>query len=204
MPVRILYIVFLLSFFISGCSGSDATLRRYGFLFFKVSIEQDGLIKEAEKGEVVLERKPFTIKVTFVENDRVFVNASYSSLSHDTSLQGRPIAEIMGFNDAAIPEEPYNKNEELFISAKAPNYWFYTSDSEHRFSSVTKSGKLLICERKIVRIHDLDSNEVIDDFSKLKADAVYLVFMQIEWSEDFSSKIENKRDFLKIVFAGKK
>ncbi|MBN1533959.1 MAG: hypothetical protein JXA20_14915 [Spirochaetes bacterium] len=183
----------------AGCGGDD-NLRRYGFTNFRVVIEQDGLVKQAENSEVELERKPFRIRLYFIDNDSVFVNASYSPAAFDAAMAGRPIEDVPGFGDPAITEEPFNRESVLNISDRVPNFWYYAGDGEHRFSTVSRVNDLLLCDREIARVSNADVPGDEKDIAATRQDAIYLVFAQLRWSDDYTRKIEYKRECLKITF----
>lgn len=202
----IAYITALALSLVSGC-GDDETalqLRQYGFLHFKVTIEQDGLAKQIENNHVVLDKKPFTLRVTFIENDSIFVNASFGSSAYDAAAAGRPIDDVPGFGDAAIAEEPFNRDEVLNVSVKVPNFWYYAGEGEHRFSTVYKSGGLLTCDRVVSKIKDADTGGEAVEIAKLKQGGLFLVFAQLAWNDDYTKKIEYKRDYISITFADSK
>ncbi len=188
----------------AGCGGGDDALRRYGFRNFKVVVEQDGLVKQTENGETVLERKPFKIRLYFIDNDSVFVNASFSPAGYDAALGGAPIQEVPGFDDPAISEEPFNRDQVLVVSGRVPGFWYYAGDNEHRFNSIAKINELLACDRDISKIRNFDSPEEVADIKSMRQDTLYLVFAQLSWSDDYTRKIEYKRECLKITFTAAK
>jgi hypothetical protein len=184
----------------AGCGGDDQ-LRRYGFTNFRVIIEQDGLVKQAENNEVELERRPFRIRFYFIDNDSVFVNASYSPAGFDAAMAGRPIDDVPGFDDPAITEEPFNRESVLNMSDKVPNFWYYAGDGEHRFSTISRVNDLLLCDREIARVRGVDAPGDVMDLVSTRQEAIYLVFAQLRWSDDYTSKKEFKRECLKITFS---
>jgi len=171
-----------------------------GFQHFKISIEQDNLVKGINNNEVLLEKKPFTIVISFLLPDRIFVNASYAPDSYNKAGMGMEVSELIGFKNTEIPEELFNKEDVLMISNKSPNYWYYANKNEHRFSEVIKKGGVLICSRKISNVLVFDKLKKKIAVTKITADTIYLVFMKLEWNDDYSKKIEKKRELIKLIF----
>ena len=124
----------LVFFIILGCGNGDENLRRYGFVYFRVTIEQDGLVKEVVDNKVTLSKNPFTITVRFIGKERIFVNACFDETTFDLASEGKSHSEIAGFKGSEIAEEPLNKDEVLYVSDKSPNYWYFNNESDHRFS----------------------------------------------------------------------
>lgn len=196
--MRRLSLLFLLVL-LFGC-GTRGSLIKPGFEHFRIYIEQDGTVKDIDSGEVSLDKKPFVIIVTFIGPDSIFMNASFTDESYIPARDGKPAQEIYGFKGTGIAEELYNPAEVLMISKKSPNFWHYENESDHRFNEVTERSGILICKRRISNIVDLDSSKEKIYISEMEEDEIYLVFMKLEWNDNYDSKIEKKRDYLRLVF----
>ncbi|MCP4133953.1 MAG: hypothetical protein GY754_23485 [bacterium] len=202
MKRGLLFLLILLftTTYCSGCFKRNGTTVKRGFLHFKVSIEQDGLTKDIENNEVELLKKPFSIVIHFPEPDSVFVNASFEPGSFMAAFEGKKVEEVVGFEGKGMAEELFNKEETLMLSNSSPNFWQYASANEHRFSDVITKEGVYICKRNVSHIINVDNDNEKITVSNLKGNALYLVIMKMEWNEDYTQKIEKKREFIKISF----
>ena len=183
----------------TACTTGPATKVNPGFQHFRISVEQDNVIKEINNHIVELEKKPFTIIVSFIGFDSIFVNASFTHESYIAALNGEPVDTIKGLQSPAMNEELFNKEALIYISEKSPNYWYYTNDNDHRFSEVIKKSEIYLCRRNVASVYVTDKNKKID-IADIPANEIYLVFMKAEWNKDYSKKIEIKREYLKLNF----
>jgi len=195
-------IILLSVFFLISCGGKIRdNISKPPFNEFQVIIEQNNTIKDInENSEVFIDKAPFWIIIKFSSPDGIFVNASEKSLSYDEAAIGADINRIPGFEGAGIAEELFNRDESLVLSDNAPNYWHYAGSDEHRFSDVRFESGVYTCRRKISHLVDIDDGRETVDIGAYQGDMVYLVFMKIQWSQDFSRKIEKKREFFKLIF----
>ncbi|HOW80925.1 MAG TPA: hypothetical protein PK573_00060 [Spirochaetota bacterium] len=184
----------------AACSGGKIKSGDPGFRHFKIAFEQDGVIRDAENNVVKLRKKPFTVIVSFAESDGLFVSASLKADSYLAAINGEKLEDIAGFSGPGLEEELFNKDETLALSATIPNYWNYTSDSDHRFSEIIVKPDVLLCRRNVSRLNLVDYRKKTD-LVDLKETEIYLVFMKIEWNKDFSRKIEIKRECVKLEFS---
>jgi hypothetical protein len=171
-----------------------------GFQHFKISIEQDGLIRDGENYTVSLKKQPFTIIVSLASPGAIFINAWLKPDSFAAALRGDAIDDIPGFRDPGLDEELFNKDETLTLSATAPNFWHYAGETDHRFTEVIARPDALLCRRNIAHLNVMDQKKKID-LRNLRENELFLVFMKVEWNNDFSRKIEIKREFVRLDFS---
>jgi len=196
---RIISIIILLTVS-AGCGSGSGNVTDPGFSQFRLSIEQDGLVRDISEHIVYLEKKPFTIIIQMTGSAGIFVNASLSPESVKSAASAVQLDGIEGFRETEVQEGLFNSEEILALSRRAPNYWNYVNDSEHRFSQVIKRPGAIICRRRISWIQNLDADREKIPVSRLREDSLYLVFMRLEWNTDYSSRVERKREYMRIIF----
>lgn len=172
-----------------------------GFAHFRIYVEQDGVPQEIRNNSVNLERRPFEIIIHLTGPDSIFVNASLDDDSYYAALDGMPFNDIPGFQESGMIEELFNRDETLMLSDTAPHYWHYSDRYDHRFSDVTMTDAYLICRKKISYVAEGEEQKNRVAVDKLRKDKIYLVFMKLEWTKDFTGRKEYKRTALKIDFS---
>lgn len=150
--------------------------------------------------QVRLAKQPFTIVLYLRQPDGILVNASFDPQSFTQARNGTPFADIAGFADLGMAEEPFNPKTLLMTSNRAPHYWYYEHDANHRFNQVTARQNILICERIVGQIMYRDTSKKMTSIRQIQEDALYLVFMKTEWTSDFRQQHERQREFIQILF----
>lgn len=168
--------------------------------YFSVGFSQDGKIIPVVNHQVTLAKKPFSILLYLKQPDGILVNASFAPQSFKQAQAGAPLAEIQGFSDLGMAEEPFNPKTLLMISAIAPHYWYYDHDAHHRFNHVTPEHNMLVCERIVGQIMDRDASKTLRSIRAIQENTLYLVFMKTEWTPDFRQQHEKQREFIQILF----
>ena len=163
---------------------------------FNISIQQHGKSVPVSKNEVMLDRFAFDIVIEFSEPMGVLVNVSFNNKTFMHASQSMPLDELPGFQETGMAEDLLNRNKEIFVCNSAPSYWFYDSDTEHRFNSVKKSNSGIICKRTIQNLYDVDSkiNTKILDIGK----ELYLVFISYEPGKEITDRVEVQRQYLTV------
>ncbi len=184
---------------LSGCSGAE-NIKDNKPSYIDISIEQDGQPVEIVDNIAEIRKSPFTIIVKLKSGDGILVNSSFSPDSFNNAKMGLPIDEISGFTETGIAEELFNINSTVFVSKNSPNFWYYSSETDHRFSSVTTEGETVICRRKIDSLTNIDSGNSRTELLQLNEDAMYFVIMKIEWNQDYTKRIELERKIFIIKF----
>ncbi len=195
---RIMITIIIIAALLTGCGGNnikDTTPRS-----IEVYIEQGGNRIEVKDNTAELRRMPFSFIFNFSKPDSIFVSASFSSDTFNNAGAGLQLEELTGFKNAGVDEEPFNKDNLLYISANTPNLWYYTDNSDNSFNLIKKHEKGIICQRDITSVSDVDSGNQVTDISKLKKDSIYLVFLSVDWNEDYTRMIEKSRKLIKIKF----
>lgn len=191
-------IIILLAAVIAGCGGRDIKETETGMV--EIYIEQGGSRIEIRDNTAELRRTPFSIVFKFSRPDSIFVNASFSSESFNNASNGLPLSELIGFKNPGIDEEPFNKQSILYISNDAPNLWYYTDDTDHRFNLIKKDDMGITCQRDILSVADIDAGSQKTELIKLKKDIIYLVIVTVDWNEDYTRMIEKSRKLIKLKF----
>ena len=195
---RIPVFIILLTVLFSACGGQN--IKETEQREIEVFIEQGGNRIEIKNNTAELRRVPFSLIFTFSRPDSIFVNASFNSETYNNAIIGLPLNELIGFKNPGIDEEPFNRQNHLYISAATPNLWYYTDDTDHRFNLVKKSDPSIICQRNIISFMDIDSESNITEITKIKRDSIYLVILSVDWNEDYTRMIEKNRKMIRLKF----
>ncbi|MCU0847593.1 MAG: hypothetical protein MUD12_06865 [Spirochaetes bacterium] len=167
---------------------------------FSLMIEQDGVLKDYNKNEVFLARRPFSITVSFAKPDGIFVSASTEPSSYEAARSGRALEDMRGFSDVEIADELFNRDKVIMLSRRSPNYWYYRNEGEHRFNEIISKDGIVMCKRSVSSVIDADKSMEKKNISALDGDSIYLVFISLEWNADYTRRMEKKREFIKINF----
>lgn len=182
-----------------GCS-SNKNIRTVTTDIIEVTVEQDGSPIDIVEDTAELRRSKFTLKFRLAGPESILVNASFADETYNNALEGLPLAELAGFRNSGIAEDLFNKDSVIYISHDTPNFWYYTDDTDHRFTSVTKSDNGYICSRDISGVIDLDSSGEKTDLGGIRKKELFLVMIKSEWNEDYTRLIEKSRKIIKLKF----
>ncbi|HOP63299.1 MAG TPA: hypothetical protein PK358_07805 [Spirochaetota bacterium] len=191
-------ILSLLIAILSGCGGDN--IKDNQIRTVEIFIEQNGSRIDIKDNTAELRRAPFSVIINFSRPDSIFINASFLSESYNNASMGLPLNELLGFKNPGIDEEPFNKENTLYISKSSPNLWYYTDDTDHRFDLIKKSERGIICQRSISSVMDIDTEGQAIELPKIKKDTIYLVIMTVDWNEDYTQMIEKSRKLIKLKF----
>jgi hypothetical protein len=167
---------------------------------FAVSFQQDGQLLPIEQHEVILKKKAFSILVYLPQPTGILVNASLDPTTFEQTRAGKPLEDLQGFADLGMAEEAFNPKTLLMLSTTAPHYWYYANASDHRFNHIARQNDLWVCHRIIAQVMYRDTTRKLVDVQDMREDAIYLVFMKTEWTQDFSRQLEKQREYVKIRF----
>lgn len=195
---KFLMLIIFLPVMIISCGGKDIkdTQPRLVDIF----IEQAGNRIDIKDNTAELRRTPFSFIINFSRPDSIFINASFSSETFNNAQAGLPLSELIGFRNPGIDEEPFNRQNILYISNDKPNLWYYTDDTDHRFNLIKKHEHGIICQRNILSLADIDSESEKTELGKLKNSIIYLVIVTVDWNEDYTKMIEKSRKLIKLKF----
>jgi len=168
--------------------------------YFEVGIQQDRKLVPIDNHQVVLQKKPFTIVLYLKQPDGILVNAALTPESFESARAGKPLKDIKGFDDLGMAEEIFNPKALLIIASRAPHFWYYANNANHRFNDVAKKQGILICRRIVANLLYLDTTKAFVAVKNISEDTLYLVFMRTKWTKDFSKQIEKQREYIKVVF----
>ena len=149
---------------------------------------------------VALKKKPFTIVISFLAPDGVFVSASLSSETQLQTIAGMVADDIKGFSPTQT-DELFNKDEKLLISDTSAGFWYYSGKNANNFNSVSAPNGIIICRRNISKLSSTDNQDESILIEQLNGDKIYLSFMKLEWNNDYTSRLEKKRDYYTISFS---
>ena len=168
--------------------------------YFAVAFEQSGQLIPITDHQVVLEKKSFSIVLYFKQPDSVLLNTSFSADSYNQARSGAPFEDIDGFADLGMAEEPFNPKTLLMMSDHAPHYWYYDHNANHRFNDVKSKNGIFICRRIVGQVMYRDTNRTLVSIKDMPENALYVVFMRTQWTQDFRQQIEKQREFVKVLF----
>lgn len=194
-----LFIIILLILTCYGCS-ADKSIRDESLDIIDVVIEQNGTRIDIIDDTAEIRRSPFSVRIKLSHPDSIVVNASFHPETYNNAREGLPVNELAGFKNTIIEEQLFNKDKVLYISYDSPGIWYYSDDSDHRFSSVLKSENSYLCTREISGIIDLDGSGDIIEISRVKEKEIFIVFLKSEWNKDYTRMIEKSRKILKLKF----
>jgi hypothetical protein len=197
-----LYFIILTVAFLSSArcvSGQDRS-RLDSEKYFEVGIQQDEKPASIDNHQVILRKTSFTIVLYLKQPDGILINASLTPESFESARSGKPLKEIMGFEDLGMAEDIFNPKAMLIISSRAPHYWYYENDANHRFNEVKKERGMFICKRIIANLLYRDTTQQYVSVKNIPENELYLVFMKTEWTKDFSAQIEKQREYIKVIF----
>ncbi len=180
-------------------AGQQQILSRTG-PYFGIGIEQNGRAIPLENHEIVLQRAPFTLVLTFPGQEGVLVNASVTPETFEAAQSNKTFAEMKGFSDLGMAEEAFNPRALLMLSARAPHFWYYAHEGEHRFNDVVRRETAIICRRIVANVMYRDVSKQITSIRDIPEDSLYLVFMKTEWNHNYTQQFEKQRDYIKITF----
>ena len=184
----------------AGCSSTEERTSRAPFEHFLVAFEQEGTILPVENHQVNLKRAPFAILVYFTEADSLYVHSSRSRTTFDLTAGGSPVAQLPGFKESEIQENLFNSEKTLYLSEKAPAFWKYTSEREHNFSSVKNENNVFVCRRDITSLTEQGNEGTATPLEKISPGTFFLSMIKMEWNEDYSKRIEKKRQYFILSF----
>ena len=201
MRIKNLLIIVLLTLISHfSCSGVPRHMRSTDFSYFRIAFEQGGRYFFLTDNSISLKKEPFSIFVYLNTPDGVLVNASFHDDSLNAMTSGIPESEIPGFQRNTLPDEISNSNNMLFISRHSPSYWYYMNEHDNVFNSIERiSRNITLCERRIDKIHNIDTNQIIN-IENIDFKQIYLCFLKSDWSTDFKTRIELKREAIIINF----
>jgi len=168
-------------------------------IYFEVSLQQHGKIIPIENHQAVLDKQAFTLLLTFRQPESVLVNASLTPESFERAVAGAPLEEIPGFRDLGMAEDPFNSRVALMVSNRAPHFWYYANETDHRFNEVIHQDGKVICKRIVANIMYRETSKQYFALKDIREQTLYLVFMKTTWTSDYRQQIEQQRDYLKIV-----
>jgi hypothetical protein len=168
--------------------------------YFTVGFQQDGQLIPIKNHQVFLKKKTFTLVVSFKQPDSVLINASFEPQSFEQARTGSSLENIQGFSDLGMAEEAFNPKSLLMLSSKAPHYWYYQDETNHRFNDIAQQNGMWICRRIIGQVMYRDTTREMRRISDIPENELYLVFMKTVWAQDFSQQFEKQREYVKIIF----
>lgn len=192
------YITIVLIIF-NGCS-SDKNIRKDIPEEIEVYIEQNGNRINITDNTAEIRRTKFSIVFKFSQPDSVLLNASFLPETFNNAREGLPLNELSGFKNTGVSDDLFNKDNLLYVSSDSPNFWYYTDDTDHRFSSVLKSESGFVCTREISSIIDMDGTGEKTDITQIRQKEIYLVIIKSDWNADYTRMIERSRKILKLKF----
>lgn len=194
------FVATLLALYVTGAAFAQQQILSQTGPYFGIGIEQNGRAVALEDHAVTLEKNSFTIVLTFPGQEGILINASATPETFDAARTEKPFAELSGFRDLGMAEEAFNPRALLMLSPRAPHFWYYAHEGEHRFNEVIRQERTVICRRIVANLMYRDISKEITSIRDMPGDHLYLVFVKTEWSNDYAQQYEKQRDYLKITF----
>ena len=165
--------------------------------FFTVAIEQDGQRVCLVNNRAQLGKKPFTVILTFSRFDGVMVNASVRPLLLEAVRAGRSVQEILPIPIRGLAEGLNNPQQQIFVTDKGYNFWYYMGPTIHRFDDVTESKGRYVCRRRIANVH-MEGAIAITPIGSLNANSLNLVFVKADLRA--KQRIPKQTEYITLVF----
>lgn len=129
--------------------------------FFAAAIYQNGELQPVRNGPIRLRRAPFAVVVVMNEPGGILLNASPIPNFYDGIRDGRSIPEILEEPELfmGMAEWFFNPDRELYVSAVAPHYLFFTSFEQHRYDFVHLTPDAVVGHRTVSFLRDIDGEE---------------------------------------------
>ena len=198
--MRHLIISAILITLFTGCSSTQEGATKAPFEHFLIAFEQDGTILPIENHQVNLQRAPFDILVYFATADSLFIHASTERKTFDLTAGGSPVSELPGFTEGEIQENLFNSEKTLNLSENSPSFWKYTSETEHNFTSIKNEKNVFVCRRIITSLTEQGKENKVTPIEKISPGTIFLSMIKMEWNEDYSKRIEKKRQYFILSF----
>ncbi len=196
---RLYICLILLITLILSCSSVPET-EEASFRYFDIAVEQNGTEYRPENGVIHIKKEPFSFIITFPVPDCIFVNADGTDTTLKQAMEGLPVEKLNGFSKTLMSEELFNKENHLILSEDSAAFWCFTSDSENNFNSSSFENSMFRCLRNIRYLASEDTLTDNVPVEKSSLNSLYLTFMKLEWTSDYTGRIEKKRICLTIRF----
>lgn len=163
---------------------------------FKITIEQNGKQQKIEDNHILLQPGSFEIVIEMSEPMGILVNASFDDKTFKLASKNKHLDKLPGFEETGMAEGLLNTDKEILLSEKAPSYWFYDTEEENRFNSISKLENGIVCKRTIENLFDTETSTgiKITDVSK----PIYLVFISYKKGSEITDQIEVQRQSIAI------
>ena len=183
---------------LAGCATSQPPALPARGQDLRVLVEQAGKPLAADGRRVRLQRKPFTLVVTFRPDQNLRLNASYDSAVFDPACAGAPRNDLECFGlYRGMAEGARNSDNDLMIDPTAHHSWFYSSPSVHRFNEARRWGRWVEGRRTVSTLFELP-DRVKTPLDGLKQPGLFLVFLTD--TGPFDKLAETGRQCLELVF----
>jgi hypothetical protein len=116
-----------------------------------IRILQDQAEAVPQNGVARLDKKPFTIEVTLMGVEGVYLYADFSDSIYRLPHE-QPIPGFEDLSSMAMAEAEFNKDEELLINPEGWSYWYYDPKLDgHRFDKLVRKEQDRIIATKTIR-----------------------------------------------------
>ncbi len=165
---------------------------------FEVRVIQDSaVVKQNDKGVVLLQKKIFKIEIDLIGLEGVYLYASFKDKIFKIGSNAA-IPNFVNIPSNSMAEEEFNPSQELLLGEEDWAYWFYKpNDRWHRMDKeVTVVGNKTTIRKTIKQFYftDTEENLAVEDNAK----TLYLFFLAAKSEDNISLTTEIKRHKLKI------
>lgn len=172
--------------------------------WFAAAIVQDGLLYPVEGQRVTLRPAPFAVVIVTHEPDGILMNASVRPDIYRGVVKKRTLDEILAEPGMfmGMAEGLFNDEETLFVSEVMPHYFFYSSESEHRYDEVEFIDGAVVGHRLVSFLRDLEGDgfggpQQVIPMSAMRVD-LYLSFFHTSW--EGVRQLENQSEAVQLEF----
>ena len=134
MNIKNLMTIIALSMILTSCNAVKESSKTEANAYFKVEVEQDGKIIKEKNNIILLEKKPFKLKLTFIKKKDLSVSSSWDKYYYDYPNDKNIFAceDLNTFEGCRFisiktgSEDKFNKNKDIYVGDEDYQCsWFY-------------------------------------------------------------------------------
>jgi len=166
---------------------------------FSVGIEQEGRSVRIAHNAARLQKRPFTIVLSFPGVHKIMVNASFRANLAEAVRASRPVGSVLPLPRAGFQEGLFNPEKMIFVTDGGYNYWYYGNPEVHKYDQAVRKNGRLTC-RRVVANYSTGPAAPVVPIARFAGNVLYLTFVEIDWNAARTARIERRVEYLKLVF----